>query len=127
MNLHAIVSGAINSVNPSITATFKASTGYGTNSAGKRTPTYAAPVSVTAQVQELSSRDLRQLEGLNVQGSSSAIYLNGFASGAVRVSRTGGDIITIPSGPSAGTYLVTAVLEQWPDWVKVSATLQNGS
>jgi len=127
MNLHAIVSGAIGSVNPFITANFQASTGYTTNAAGKRVPTYAASVPVSAQAQELTSRDLRQLEGLNIQGSSSAIYMNGIASGAVRVSRIGGDLITIPSGPSAGTYLVTTVLEQWPDWVKVSATLQNGS
>lgn len=124
MNLHGIVAGAISAVNPMVPVTVQASTGYVTGADGKRTPTYAAPVAANGQVQELTTRDLRQLDGLNVQGSMRAIYLDGFVSGAVRVTKQGGDLITFEDG---SVWLTTNVLEQWPDWVKVAVTLQNGS
>jgi len=43
------------------------------------------------------------------------------------VSVTAVDRVTIASGTHRGVYLVAMVLEQWNDWVKVAATLQNGS
>ena len=67
------------------------------------------------------------MEGLNQQGDQIAFYLNGEVDGLVRQRNKGGDLITISTGPLAGVYLVTLVLEQWNDWCKVAATLQNGS
>ena len=127
MNLHSIVSGAIGTVNPFIEVTLTTSNGFTTGAGGKRTPLYNAPVVLSAQVQQLTNKDLRQLEGLNIQGSMNSIYLNGVVQGIVRVSQKGGDLITIATVNNAGVWLTTAVLEQWPDWVKVAVTLQNGA
>ena len=123
MNLHAVVSGVISVVNPNQPATLAVSAGYSTSASGVRTPAYAAPVTVTAQVQELTQRDLRQLEGLNLQGAQRSVYLTGALSGTLRVTAQGGDLVTLQDG---SVWLTTAVLEQWPDWVKVAVTLQDG-
>ena len=125
MNLHQIVSGAIGRVNPFINATLLRSTGYTIGADGSQAPSYAAPVPAAVQVQALSSDELKQVEGLNVQGNKQGIYLNGNWNGAVRVNRAGGDLIVIDQGPAAGTYLVVTVLENWPDWTKVAVVLQN--
>lgn len=122
MNLHALVSGVVGTVNPNVAATIKISTGYTKTPTGKQVPAYAAPVTVTAQVQDLSQRDIQHLSSLNVQGSQKVLYLNGSLSGLVRPLGKGGDLVVIGSD----TWLVTAVMEQWPDWAKVSVTLQNG-
>lgn len=123
MNLHAIVSGAIGAVNPHVSVQVQLSTGHTTTPAGKRVPAYSAPVAMTAQVQALTSTDLRKLDGLNIQGSMRTLYLSGSLSGVSRLAQKGGDLVTMPDG---AVYLTTMVLEQWPDWCKVAVTLQNG-
>lgn len=125
MNLHGIASQIISAVNPMLLAVFEGSNGNTIADDGTQAAAFLPPVTVTAQVQQLTSQDLQKLEGLNLQRSGVAVYLYGIAAGVVRVQNKGGDIITIPNGASAGVYLVTTVLEQWPDWVKVAATLQN--
>lgn len=121
MNLHAIVSGAIGAVNPSQPITIQSSTGYTTNPDGRRVPSYAAPVTVSAQVQDLTSRDLRQLDGLNIQGSQKTIYCNGSIKGIVRLTQNGGDLVTLVDGT---LWLTTVVLEEWADWCKIAITQQ---
>lgn len=125
MNLHGLASGAIGTVNPFILGTIKVSTGSTTAADGKRTPTYSTQTNVSMQVQALTFRDLQQLDGLNLNGTRRAIYLNGKYDGVVRPQLKGGDLFVIASGPNAGTWLVALVLEQWPDWCKVAVTLQN--
>lgn len=127
MNLHALASGYIAAVNPFIPVEIKVSTGNTTGSDGKRVPTYAAPVTVQAQVQPLSYDDMKHLDGLNIQGTRRAIFINGRVDGLVRVSNKGGDLITIASGVNAGVWLVAIVSEQWPDWCKALVTLQDGA
>lgn len=128
MNLNAIVGGVVASVNPYNPATLQISIGQSSNADFSQTPKYAQPaIPVLAQVQSLTFRDIQQIEGLNLQGTRVAIYLNGEVDGLVRVNKKGGDLITISTGPHAGVYLTAIVLEQWNDWVKVAATLQNGS
>lgn len=105
-------------------ALLQVSTGSTIAADGTPMPTYAAPVTVIAQIQDLSNRDLRQLEGLNLQGSMQKIYLNGEVEAIVRVSGKGGDLLTLANGD---VYLTTRVIEQWPDWCSIVATLQNGS
>ncbi len=123
MNLHAIVSGAINSVNPFVLCTLKRSDGtYTTTPAGERIPNYVVTPNVSTQLQELTQEDLKQLDGLNLQGSLRAIYMNGTVAGTVRATQKGGDLVITPDGL---TWLCVKVLEQWPDWVKVAAMLQN--
>lgn len=122
MNLHAIVSGAVGAVNPQQMCILQTSAGYTTGPSGKRTPQYAPPAYPMAQVQSLSTGDIRQLDALNIQGSQRKIYLNGSVSAIVRVSKRGGDLVTTPDG---SVWLTTAVLEQWPDWCCVSVTLQD--
>lgn len=124
MNLHDIVSGAIGVVNPFIAGTYTVSSGYTTGEDGSRVSLYSS-VDVSAQVQPMSYRDLQQVEGLNLNGTRRSIYVNGRFDGVVRPSQKGGDLITILVGINRGVWLTALVLEQWPDWVKVAATLQN--
>lgn len=77
---------------------------------------------VTAQVQQLTTRDLRQLDALNIQGSHRKIYVNGSVQAIVRVAQRGGDLIVTQDGR---TWLTTQVLEQWVDWCAVSVALQD--
>lgn len=128
MNLNALAGPVVAAVNPLTPASVQFSLGAVTNSDGTQTPKYQVPPTpVSAQVQPLSTGDIRQTEHLNLQGVKVAIYLNGELDGLVRVNKKGGDLVTIASGPHRGVYLVAMVLEQWNDWVKVAATLQNGS
>lgn len=128
MNLNAIANTVIPAVNPLTPAVLQISSGSRTNPDGTQTPSYAAPAfTIFAQVQPMTYRDIQQVEHLNLQGTRVGIYLNGELDALVRVNRKGGDLVTIASGVHAGVYLVAQVLEQWGDWVKVAATLQNGS
>lgn len=126
MNLHQIVSGAIGTVNPFVSAVVETSTGYTTAADGARTPTFD-PLPIDVQVQALTFRDLTQLDGLNIQGTRRAIYTNGFVAGVIRVAGKGGDLITFAPGtlPEGDTWLCALVLEQWPDWCKIAITLQD--
>lgn len=127
MNLHAIVSPYIGAVNPQTPAVLQISDGWTTAPDFSRVPRYRIPtIDVLAQVQPLTSGDLRQIEGLNLQGYKRGIYLSGKLDGLVRVENKGGDLITIAKGFHAGVWLVATVLEQY-EWVKVAATLQNDS
>lgn len=125
MNLHGIVSGAIGAVNPQISIQWLQSTGYTTDDAGKRTPTNTV-TTVRAQVQALSATDLRHTEGLNMTGVMRSVYLYGDVTGIVRIDQKGGDILQfaeVPGG-TVRNWLVSQVMETWPDWCRVIVTLQ---
>ncbi len=126
MNLHGIVRNVVGAVNPQVPCTVQHSTGSETSPDGKRVPAYGVPVPLMAQVQALTTRDLMQLNGLNIQGSTHKIYLSDPINGIVRSTRKGGDLITLNDAVhGVQTYLVTAVTEEWPDWTAVTATLQS--
>lgn len=125
MNLHRVASGVIAAVNPPVAVSVQINTGEITNDDFTRAPSYADPVTALAQVQPLTNRDLRQIDGLNLQGTLKAIYLSGQIDGIVRSTNQGGDKIVFPDG---STWLVTLVSEGWDTtagWCKVIATLQN--
>lgn len=124
MDLLSLTTGVIGVINPLILLQIQVSTGQTIAPDGTQTPSYAPTVTLRGQVQPLTWRDLQQLDGLNIQGSTNAIYIEGHLNGIVRVDSKGGDLITDPDGK---IWLVTQVLEYWPDWTKVSVTLQNGS
>lgn len=109
--------------------------GYGTGTGGLGTYTVnqsqtvgavamAAALAISGQVQPLTFKDIQQLDGLNIQGTQRAIYFDQAIDGIVRVDRKGGDLVTTPDGK---VWLVTLVLEAWPDWTKVAVTLQDGA
>ena len=122
MNLHQIVSGAIGVVNPLIPATLMRNASYATDADGTQIPTYETISDVMIQVQSLSNDELRQLDGMNIQGNKNAVYLNGQWGGIVRVGQRGGDLLVF----QGQTWLAVIVLENWPDWTKLAVTLQNG-
>lgn len=122
MNLHSIVKGAVGAINPHVVATVQKSNGYTTSGSGKRSPAYLPAVEVTLQSQPLSSDDLRQLDGLNIQGEKRAMYIDGVYKGVVRPDMAGGDLITLGDGSQ---WLVVIQLEQWAGWAKVATVRQN--
>ena len=125
MNLHSIVAPYISAVNPMIPAAVEVSIGSTANPDGTRTPAFADPVMVLAQVQPLQFRDITMIDGLNLQGTRKAIYLNGHVDGLIRPVNQGGDLITLSDG---SVWLTAVVAEGWDTtagWCKVICTLQN--
>ena len=123
MDLRTISNGVSNSVNPNITVTVLASTGYTTGAGLRQVPSYADPVTGPAQVQALDNMELRQLDGLNIQGIIRGIYLRGALAGVIRPDSKGGDLVTIGSQ----TWLVVKVLESWPLWSKCAIVYQEAA
>lgn len=124
MNLHALVSGVIGAINPNQAISIQVSAGYTIAPDRKQVPAYERAFTLIAQVQQLSTQDLRKLESMGIQGSTRKIWMNGSVEAIMRVSEKGGDLITLRDGT---IWLTTAVMERWPDWCSVSVTLQNGS
>ena len=104
--------------------TVQVSNGSVVDASGARTPVYELPVTIWGQLQPLSYDDVRQIEGLNIQGVRKKFYLNGSVSGLVRGRREGGDLITTPDGE---VWKVAIVTEAWQDWTGGIVTLQNNS
>ena len=120
MDLRGIANGVTTAVNPNKTVTVLRSTGYTIGAGRRQVPSYAAPVTGPAQIQALDANDIKQLDGLNIQGTVRAIYLRGVLAGVVRPDGTGGDLVEI----GAETWLVVKVLEGWPTWTKAAIVLQ---
>lgn len=126
VNLRAIANAATRTINPNVTAMLYRSTGSVKAADFSRTPVYSSQ-SITLQVQALSFGDLRQAEGVNLQGTRRTIFVNGTIAGIIRPAQKGGDIVVFPPNllPEGPVWLVAMVSEQWPDWVKFIITLQN--
>jgi len=120
MNLHGIVSGAVGAVNPQTKAMLSVSAGYVTADDGTQVPAYLRPKAVLLQIQALTGADLKQLDSLNIQGSTQAVYVSGDVEGVVKPDNKGGDLLVF----NHQIWLTTAVLERWPDWVKVAVIRQ---
>jgi hypothetical protein len=126
MNLFALTIGAVSIVNPTLYATVRRSAGYTTGADGSQAPAYRTFNNVPVQVQALSNEELRQVDGLNLQGNKCAIYAGGDYAGLVRLVGLGGDLFTFDNR----VWLVVTVLENWgallaPDgWVKLALVQQ---
>ena len=120
MDLRGIANSVASTVNPNKTVTVKRSTGYTIGPGRKQIPAYATPIVGPGQIQALDNDDLKQLDGLNIQGTIRAIYLRGVLAGVIRPDSTGGDIIEI----DGDNWLVIKVLEGWPTWTKAAIVLQ---
>lgn len=126
MNLSAIVMGAIAAVNPLFAITVQVSTGSTIGPDGKRTPSYAAPVSAQAQLQPLSTGDIRHFDMLNIQGDFKKLYILGEIDGLVRSKNKGGDLVTFVT--TGQVWLVSEIAEDWmptAGWTCAYITLQN--
>ena len=121
MDLRSLANSVTDTVNPNISVTVQASTGYAIGSGLKQVSSYATPVTGFAQVQALTAADLRHLDGLNIQNATKSIILRGELNAIVRVNSQGGDLITF----GGQTYLTVAVLEQWPLWTRAALQLQD--
>ena len=121
MDLRSIANGVSSVVNGNVIVTWLKSTGYAIGAGLKQTPSYAPPVIAPAQVQALSTDDVKQMDGMNIQGTLRAIYLRGVLAGVIRPDGTGGDILQI----DGRDWLVVKVLEVWPDWSKACIVLQG--
>lgn len=128
-----MVNQGSNTVNPNIIVGVAASTGYTIDPTDQmQVPSYADPVTGPAQLQALDGSELRQLDGLNLQGVLRSIYLRGVLAGVIRPDSKGGDLITIAAqanvpAPFVGTWLVVKVFESWPLWTKAAINYQGVS
>jgi hypothetical protein len=119
LNLHGIVSGAIGAINPQQPCIVMQSTGYTTADDGTQIPKYKN-INGSVQIQALSGKDIVRLAGLNIQGVTDKGYITGNFEGVFRKSSKGGDLLKV----GGDTYLISVVLERWPDWVCVALTMQ---
>jgi len=126
MNLHGIVRGAIQTVNPDIPATLRRSLGYQNDAAGEQTPEFKT-LRGSIQVQPLDGGMLQHANNLNLQGTLRAVYLYGSWFGVIRKGERGGDVLCFDDVVSKcpTEWLVVDVVESWPDWTKVIVCLQQ--
>jgi hypothetical protein len=113
--------------NPNISVTWLKSTGYTTSASGSRTPTTTSQQVISAQVQGLSSEDLKHTDGLNIQGVMRSVHIFGNVQGVVRIDQQGGDILQFPELPGGAirNWKVIQVMETWPTWSRVLVALQS--
>jgi len=121
MDLRGMANSSTSVVNSNILVTIHQSIGFTIGSGGKQIPSYSNGISGYAQIQAMDSEDLKQLDGINVQGVVRQIYLRGLLAGVIRPNQIGGDIIMI----SNKKWLVTKVLETWPEWTRAVIVLQS--
>lgn len=123
MNLRSLANAATSRISPNTPVIWRQNMGTIQNmETGDRSPNWQE-TAITGQVQALTSRDLRHIEGLNQQAYSRAVYLNGQAMGARRLAMKGGDLFII----AGQTWKVISVPENWPlnGWGKVIVTLRQ--
>jgi hypothetical protein len=131
LNLHSIVRGAIQTVNADTQCAYLKSTGSTPNADGSKTPTYATPQTVYAQIQPPSGRDLQHMDFLNLQGITRVAFLYGDPQGISRVDARGGDLLQFPqyAGNPVDNWLIVIPDETWTvgsgDWSKVFLVLQT--
>ena len=117
MNLHGIISGAVGAVNPRMLISYSACTSIITvTPGGPRTPTYLPATNITAQVQELTTGDLKHVDDLNMSGLKRKLWSSQIMNGIDRAAGLGGDKVVLPDGT---TWLVVQILEKFPDWNSV--------
>jgi len=121
MNLHGMVTGIIGIINPNVSITIARSAGWKPGADGAQVPQYTFTYGVPAQIQPMATDDLRQIEGLNIQGNKMAVYFTGDWGTIIRVGQFGGDLLLFPDQT---WWLATINVENWPDWSKIIAVQQ---
>lgn len=129
VNLHAIVRGAINAINPDEDVTLYRASGQ-KNVAGKVTATYLPPVTVKAQIQSENDEALYHSNNAGQNDITKRFYLYadsvaGRPAGIIRPQARSGDII---QRVLDGTWWkVIAVIDDFSavGWTSVRAALQT--
>ena len=77
MDLHGMARGFISQVNPEVPANIRRSSGFTTLPNGKQEPSYHPPEAVMLQKQELTMRELQQIDNVVKQGVTCSVYVPG--------------------------------------------------
>lgn len=109
MNLHEIVSGAINSINPFQTITITPRSSYTVNEYGEATPNEGASYQIQAQIQPLTSEDIKFINQYNESTIYKAFWVSANTFGLNRPMARGGDKVVWGSQ----IYYVTSMPEDW--------------
>ena len=121
MDVRSLANNAIQSINSDIIVTIRSSTGFGIDpNSLRQIPVYLEHSGI-AQIQALDGKDLKQLDGLNINGTIRALYIKGELNNVIKARQIGGDLVLI----AGQTWLVVKVLEGWPSWTKVAIVLQD--
>jgi hypothetical protein len=123
VNLRGVANRLTSAVNPNVPATLYVSAGYVTDAAGRQTPAYQPPETLTIQAQSLSKRELEYLAQMSISNATRSVFANRLLTGADRAAQSGGDLLDMADG----RWLVTATLEDWmltSGWCKVAVTRQ---
>jgi hypothetical protein len=123
MNLRGIANSLTSVINPNIVADYLPFGGYTVDPLTlQQVPYYSTAITGPIQVQALDGEDLKQMDGVNIQGKIKSAYLFGELSAVSRPNQLGGDKLIFDSK----TWLVVKVLEGWSDyWTKVAIVLQD--
>lgn len=113
MNLHQIVSGAINSVNPFQKITITPRSGYAVNEYGEAIPNEDASYEVMAQIQPLTSEDIKFINNYNESTVYKAFYVSANTFGVNRPMAKGGDKVEW----NGKTFFVASMPEDWYETV----------
>lgn len=123
MDLRSIANRASSVINANTQVVVLKSNGYSIGAGHKQVPLYKTPLLGYAQIQALDADDIKQMDGLNIQGTIRAAYFRGSLAGVIRPTGVGGDLVRFTNQ----TWLVVRVLESWPNWTKVAIVLQEPS
>lgn len=109
MNLHQIASGAINSINPFQQITITPRSGYTVNEYGEAVPTEGTSYTIQADVQPLTSEDIKFINNYNESTIYKAFWVSANAMGLNRPVASGGDKVVY----NGQIYYVCTVPEDW--------------
>lgn len=121
MNLRQFANAATQTINPNTPALWRRSTGYSIDPVTRRQVPIFSDTPGMANIQALDGDDLKQLDGLNIQGVVRVAYWYGNVTGVVRPDGKGNDELIFKSQ----AWNVFKVLETWPDWCKVAIVYQG--
>lgn len=109
MNLHEIVKGAINSINPFQTITITPRSGYTVNDYGEAVATEGTSYTIQAQIQPLTSEDIKFINSYNESTIYKAFWVSANTFGLNRPMAKGGDKVVW----NGKTFYVTSMPEDW--------------
>lgn len=122
VNLRAIANQMTRTINPNLMIGWRQYSSVTVQADGKVTPSYAASVSIEAQVQALSRKSIEHLASLNISDCTREVYANAQIQATDRKDGKGGDLLTF----EGSVWLVRAVLEGWTTagWSHVAVSRQ---
>lgn len=111
MNLHEVVSSAINAINPFQEITITSRGGYFVNDYGEREAIENKTITVMADIQPVSSEDIKFINNYNQSSIYKSFYVSADVHGINRPMVKSGDIVKW----NGQTYYITSLKEGWYD------------